>query len=94
VHRHGGPAWRGGFHSVRQHDPPRTFITRRCYEQVAVDLAGTTCPVRLIGNGGGTVYAHLSGPTHQAIEDIAIMRAMPHMTVTEVCDARKLDEAD
>jgi hypothetical protein len=36
-----------------------TFITRRCYEQVAVDLCLHNLPVRLIGNGGGLVYAPL-----------------------------------
>ena len=64
-----------------------TFITRRCYEQVAVDLCLHNLPVRLIGNGGGLVYAPL-GPTHLAIEDIAIMRALPNMTV--VCDADEM----
>jgi len=66
-----------------------TFITRRCYEQVAVDLCLHELPVRLIGNGGGLVYAPL-GPTHLAIEDIAIMRALPNMTVTAVCDAKEM----
>ena len=63
-----------------------TFITRRCYEQVALDLCLHKLPVRLIGNGGGLVYAPL-GPTHLAIEDIAIMRVFPNMTVVCVCDA-------
>jgi len=66
-----------------------TFITRRCFEQVAIDLCLHDLPVRLIGNGGGYVYAPL-GPTHQAIEDIAIMRALPNMTVTAVCDADEM----
>ncbi len=66
-----------------------TFITRRCYEQVAVDLCLHDLPVRLIGNGGGLVYAPL-GPTHLAIEDIAIMRVLPNMTVTAVCDADEM----
>jgi transketolase len=66
-----------------------TFITRRCYEQVAVDLCLHNLPVRLIGNGGGLVYAPL-GPTHLAIEDIAIMRALPNMTVVAVCDADEM----
>jgi transketolase len=66
-----------------------TFITRRCYEQVAIDLCLHELPVRLIGNGGGLVYAPL-GPTHLAIEDIAIMRALPNMTVTAVCDAKEM----
>jgi transketolase len=66
-----------------------TFITRRCYEQVAVDLCLHELPVRLIANGGGLVYAPL-GPTHLAIEDIAIMRALPNMAVTAVCDAKEM----
>src|SRR3984885_12379655 len=66
-----------------------TFLTRRCYEQVAVDLCLHQLPVRLIANGGGLVYAPL-GPTHLAIEDIAIMRALPNMTVTAVCDAKEM----
>jgi len=66
-----------------------TFITRRCYEQVALDLCLHDLPVRLIGNGGGYVYAPL-GPTHQSIEDIAIMRALPNMTVTAACDADEM----
>jgi transketolase len=66
-----------------------TFITRRCYEQVAVDLCLHKLPVRLIGNGGGMVYAPL-GPTHLAIEDIAIMRALPNMTVVCPTDAEEM----
>jgi transketolase len=66
-----------------------TFITRRCYEQVAVDLCLHDLPVRLIGNGGGLVYAPL-GPTHLAIEDIAIMRALPNMAVVAACDAEEM----
>jgi transketolase len=66
-----------------------TFITRRCYDQVAVDLCMHNLPVRLIGNGGGMVYSPL-GPTHLAIEDIAIMRALPNMTVVAPCDADEM----
>src|SRR5690349_11714903 len=66
-----------------------TFITRRCYEQVAVDLCLHDLPVRLIANGGGVVYAPL-GPTHLAIEDIAIMRALPNMTVVAPADAPEM----
>lgn len=66
-----------------------TFITRRCYEQVAVDLCLHNLPVRLIGNGGGFVYAPL-GPTHQAIEDLAIMRALPNMSVLCPADAEEM----
>jgi transketolase len=66
-----------------------SFLTRRCYEQIAMDLCLHDLPVRLIGNGGGVVYAPL-GPTHLAIEDIAIMRALPNMTVIAPCDADEM----
>ena len=52
-----------------------TFLTRRCFEQVVIDLCHHDLPVKLIGNGGGLVYAPL-GPTHQAIEDISIFRIL------------------
>lgn len=63
-----------------------TFLTRRCYEQIAVDLCMHDVNVRLIASGGGLVYAPL-GATHLAIEDIAIMRALPNMTVLAPADA-------
>jgi transketolase len=66
-----------------------TFITRRCYEQVAVDICMHNLPIRLIGNGGGVVYAPL-GPTHLATEDISIMRALPNMTTVAVSDANEM----
>jgi transketolase len=66
-----------------------TFLTRRCYEQLAVDLCLHNAPVRLIANGGGLVYAPL-GPTHLAVEDIAILRALPRMTVLAPCDADEM----
>ena len=62
-----------------------TFLTRRCYEQIVVDVCLHNLPVRLIANGGGTVYAPL-GPTHQAIEDVAILRVLPKMSIFAVSD--------
>ena len=66
-----------------------TFLTRRCYEQIALDLCLQDLPVRLIANGAGAVYAPL-GPTHLAVEDFAIMRALPNMTVLAPCDAPEM----
>jgi transketolase len=66
-----------------------TFLTRRCFEQLAVDLCLHNLPVRLIANGGGLVYAPL-GPTHLAIEDMAILRALPNMTVVAPTDAEEM----
>jgi len=69
-----------------------TFLTRRCYEQLAVDLCLQNLPVRLIGNGGGLVYAPL-GSTHLAIEDCAILGALPNMTVIAPSDAEEMKKA-
>ena len=66
-----------------------TFLTRRCYEQVALDLCLQDLPVRLIASGGGAVYAPL-GPTHLAVEDLAIMRSLPNMAVLAPCDAEEM----
>lgn len=66
-----------------------SFITRRCYEQIALDACLQERPIRLIGMGGGLATAHL-GPTHTVIEDIAIMRALPNMTVIAPCDADEI----
>jgi transketolase len=69
-----------------------TFITRRSYEQNTINLGLTKANVRLIGNGGGLVYAPL-GPTHLAFDDIAIMRAIPNMTIIAPCDAEEMERA-
>jgi transketolase len=53
-----------------------TFLTRRCLEQLAIDLCLHRLPVRLIASGGGAVYAPL-GPTHMALDDIALLRTLP-----------------
>ena len=66
-----------------------TFLTRRCFEQVVLDVCLHNVNVRLIGNGGGLVYAPL-GPTHLAIEDLAILRAIPNMTIIAPADADEI----
>lgn len=66
-----------------------TFLTRRCFDQVILDLCLHNANVRLIANGGGVVYAPL-GPTHEAIEDIAIFRACPRMTILAPADAEEM----
>lgn len=67
-----------------------TFIVRRALEQVAMDACLHDLPVRFIGNGGGTVYAPL-GSTHLAVEDIALMRALPNMTIVCPADAEEME---
>lgn len=61
------------------------FVTMRPFEQIRVDLAYMNTNVRLVGVGAGVTYGP-AGATHHAIEDIAIMRALPNMTVLSPCD--------
>ncbi len=67
-----------------------TFLTRRAFEQVAIDVGLHHANVRLIGAGGGAVYAPL-GPTHLAVDDIALMRTIPGMTILSPCDAVEME---
>lgn len=66
-----------------------TFFARRAFEQIVVDLCLHKANVRLIASGGGLVYAPL-GPTHEMIEDLAILRAIPNMTVVAPADANEM----
>lgn len=56
------------------------FVTMRCFEQVRLNVAYMNTNVKLVGVGPGFTYG-ASGATHHAIEDLAIMRALPNMTV-------------
>ncbi|MBM7866690.1 transketolase [Heliobacterium gestii] len=56
------------------------FLTMRAYEQVRNDVCLQKQNVKLVGIGAGCVYSTL-GPTHHAIEDLAIMRVLPNMTI-------------
>lgn len=56
------------------------FLTMRAFEQIRVDLCMHGRNVLLVGVGGGFSYDIL-GPTHHALEDIAIMRALPQMQI-------------
>jgi len=61
------------------------FATRRPYDQIANAIAYPNLPVRIIGFMPGVSTP--GGPSHQAIDDIALMRALPNMTVVDVADA-------
>lgn len=62
-----------------------TFSAMRCYEQFRNGPALHDLPVRLVGTGGGFAYGH-AGPTHHAIEDLAIARTLPGVTVVAPAD--------
>ena len=65
------------------------FIYRRAYDQVAMSVAYPNLPVRMFGFLPGITSP--GGASHQAIEDIALMRSLPNMTVVEVADATEIE---
>ncbi len=65
------------------------FIYRRAYDQLCDSVAYPNLPVRFIGFLPGVLTP--GGMTHQAIEDIAVMRALPNMTLVEVGDATDVE---
>ena len=56
------------------------FPTARCYEQIRNDVCYHNSDVKIVSSGGGVGYGNL-GVTHHTTEDIAIMRALPNMTI-------------
>jgi len=61
------------------------FATRRPLDQIANAVAYPNLPVRIIGFMPGV--SSPGGPSHQAIDDVALMRALPNMTIVDVADA-------
>jgi transketolase len=61
------------------------FPTLRCLEQIRNDVCYHDANVKIVIIGGGLAYGPL-GVSHQATEDIAIMRALPNMVVFCPCD--------
>ena len=67
------------------------FPTLRCIEQIRNDCAYPHANVKIVCVGGGFVYGSL-GMSHQATEDIAILRALPEVTV--VCPGDLVEAAE
>ncbi|MGI9356498.1 MAG: transketolase family protein [Rhizobiaceae bacterium] len=57
------------------------FATKRCYDQITMQAAYPKLPIKIVGFLPGV--ATLLGVSHQAIEDVAIMRAIPNMLVLD-----------
>ena len=62
------------------------FNSFRCYEQVRLDVCAMNLGVVLAGLGAGIDYGAF-GPSHQATEDLALMRALPGMAIWSPADA-------
>ncbi len=67
------------------------FASRRAYDQIAMQVAYPRLNVKLVGFMPGLTTP--GGVTHQAIEDLALMRALPNMTVVEPADAAQIRAA-
>ncbi len=66
-----------------------SFAVYRCYEQIRVDACYHNLPVVMVGTGAGLAYA-ANGPTHHSCEDVAVLRAIPNITVACPADAWEL----
>lgn len=66
------------------------FLTNRALDQIRMTISQTNAPVRLAAAYAGLLNGS-SGKTHHDIEDLAIMRAMPNMTVLAPADEHELD---
>ena len=85
-------SWAGGL--ARQGHVPfvhtfAVFLYRRPYDQLSMSIAYPNLKVRLVGFLPGIMTP--GGVTHQAIEDISVLRAMPNMTILETGDATEVE---
>lgn len=69
-----------------------TFATLRPFEFVRNGPVLHHLPVRIVGIGGGFEYGH-AGPTHHAVEDLAVMRSQPGMSVIAPADHEQATSA-
>ena len=66
------------------------FCTRRCYDQIAMAIAYPALNVKIVGFMPG--LSSPGGPSHQAIDDVALMRTLPNLTVVEPADATETSQ--
>jgi transketolase len=66
------------------------FATRRAYDFIHQTIAEDNLDVKIVCALPGLTTGY--GPSHQAAEDLALMRAMPGMTVIDPCDALEIEQ--
>ncbi len=66
-----------------------SFLTLRAFEFIRTDVGISGLPVKLVGGVPGFL-SDANGPTHQAIEDISIMRGIPGMCIYSPADAEDM----
>ena len=68
------------------------FATLRCLEQIRNDACYHNVNISIVANGGGFSYGSL-GMSHHITEDLAILRALPNMSVVAPCTGNEAGEA-
>lgn len=68
------------------------FATGRTYDQIRNSICYSKLNVKIIGSHGGVTVGE-DGASHQALEDVALMRNIPNMTVIVPADAKEVEEA-
>ncbi len=67
------------------------FASRRAYDFFCLDIAEPGLNVNVVGGLPGLSTGY--GPSHQATEDIAILRGMPGLTIVDPCDSVDIEQA-
>jgi transketolase len=67
------------------------FATRRGYDFLCLDIAEPNLNVNVVGGLPGLTTGY--GPSHQATEDLAILRGMPNLTIVDPCDSVDIEQA-
>ena len=68
------------------------FPTMRCLEQIRNDVCYHRSDVKVVAVGSGLAYGN-QGYTHHAVEDVAVMSALPHMEVFSPADPEEVEAA-
>lgn len=68
-----------------------TFVARRCYDFISQAICEHKLNVKVMGGLPGLQSGY--GPSHQATDDLAILGAMPDLTIIDPCDAIDLQQA-
>ena len=68
------------------------FATGRTYDQIRVSVCYQKANVKIIGTHGGVTVGE-DGATHQALEDVSLMRGLPNMTVIVPADCNECEQA-
>jgi len=66
-----------------------TFNTLRCLEQIKIDICAHQLPVTIVGTGSGLAYAD-QGFTHHSMDDLAVLRVIPNLTIVSPADTFEL----